>query len=404
MPHRFRPRPCLGVALAATAVLLAGCGSNPDVAQPAAGAQSTSGTSQATSQAAAPSATRARDGVPPGIVVATCDEPTAEGRTLTVASYRSTGTRHDNASSFRLLPPGSVGPEARVGCSDLSPPSGVFAENGVRLRDGFDKSFTRLLASQHDASTQDQAVGWLTASGEFVPLSPSAAAGDLLTVTDEYPMYHAATNRVYYWRTTTDGSALMSCRPDGTGTRSEDALAKAYEFEGLSSISVGGAPGRARAYLPDTTVPIITIGRLANRAGTIGAVITPTPGLVFAPPTELGRYDLATDGGLPFTGDLPQGSQPGLDTFVTDTTLIVHGGPQLYRIDAGDGKAARSTLLFGNDKLEITDVTASPDGTTLAFLGRGESGTALYTVPVSGGSPTKLATLGKTAAILAYTG
>lgn len=408
MPHHIRPRrsafSARTLGLVVAAALLTACGSNPGSAQPAAHTPTTSGVAEAASSAGAPPTKRA--GIAPGIIVATCDEPTTAGTTLTVSSYQDNGTRNDTASKFQLPLAGSTGPQPSITCMQLGTTPDVVAENGVRLRDAFDRTFTRVLASEHDTATQDQAVGWLNTSGEFTALSPSTTPGDLITVTDEYPMYHAATDRVYYWHTTKNASVLMSCSPDGKDSRSEDTLAKAYEFEGLSSTGVGGLPGRARAYLPNTTAPILTIGRLANRAGTIGAVITPTPGLVFAPPTQLGKYDLATDGGLPFTGDVPQGTlvQLGLDTFVTDTTLIVHADGQLYRIDASDGKTARSTLLFGNDKLAISDVTASPDGRTLAFLGRGEAETALYAVPVSGGNPTKLATVNRTTAILQYGG
>jgi Tol biopolymer transport system component len=62
----------------------------------------------------------------------------------------------------------------------------------------------------------------------------------------------------------------------------------------------------------------------------------------------------------------------------------------------------KSTLLFENDKLDISDATPSPDGTTLAFLGKSETDTALYTVPIAGGTPKKLTTFDHQAVILDY--
>ncbi|WP_162834515.1 hypothetical protein [Amycolatopsis circi] len=274
----------------------------------------------------------------------------------------------------------------------------ISAEHGTAQRNAFDRDFTRILATRPDPASQNTSMGWLDASGRYTQLSPTAAADDLVTESDEYPNYHAAGNRIYFWHTTKSVSTLTSVEPDGRNSRDESALAKKFGAEGLTAQELGG-PGKAKADLADSAAPVLTVHRTVNRAGTLGALVTPRPGLVLAAPEHLSDYDNSTDGGIPITGDVAD--QVRVDAFVTDTTLIGHADKQLYRLDVTAG-TVKPTLLFENDKLEMGDATPSPDGTTLAFLGRTDTGSALYTVPITGGTPKKLASFGYQAAILDY--
>ncbi|MGW7533907.1 hypothetical protein [Amycolatopsis sp. NPDC054798] len=332
-----------------------------------------------------------------GIVVASCGEATTSGATLTVAGYQPDSGQTTASSAFHLDVPGTPGPSPRTSCSSLTLRPDLFAENGTAQRNGFDHDFTRLLATQQDAA-KNTSLGWLDAHGAYTQLSPAASADDLVTTSDEFPNYHAASNRVYFWHTTKNTSTLTSVDPDGKNSRDESALAKKFDQEGLTAESLGG-PGKAKANLAASTAPVLTVHRTVNRAGTLGALVTPRPGLVLVAPEHLSDYNNSTDGGLLITGDAA--SQIRADTFVTDTVLIGHAGKQLYRLDVTAG-TVKPTLLFENDKLEIGDATPAPDGTTIAFLGRTETGSALYTVPLTGGTPKKLASFGYQAAILDY--
>ncbi len=338
--------------------------------------------------------------------MASCDAATANGSTLTVTSFQPDGREKGTPSTFRLDILGAPGPQPRVSCSSIASSPDIFPRNGVRHRDAFDRKFTRILAVSQDASTQNSVFGWLGMTGEFQPLSPKRTEEDLVFKNDENPMYHDASERIFFWQVVKDKYTMKSCRPDGSDLRDEGELAKKYDFEGLSTVGMGGH-GTSQVHMPNTTAPVITERRVINKAGTLSANITTTPGIRVASPVELGKSDSSTTGSLPFTGDIPTGSitPPTIPVaFVTDEALMVLQGKQLYRVDISDRKVAKTTLMFENDKLEIADVTTSPDSGTIAFLGHRDRQVALYTVPSTGGNPTKVKTFDHAAAILDYSG
>ncbi|MER6669660.1 hypothetical protein ABT256_34230 [Amycolatopsis japonica] len=336
--------------------------------------------------------------------MASCDAATTNGATLTVTSLQSSGQANGAPSTFRLDIPGTPGPQPRVSCSSIASSPEIFPRNGVRHRDAFDRKFTRILAVSQDVSTQNSVFGWLSTTGEFQSMSSKTTEEDLVSKNDENPMYHDASERIFFWRVVKDKHVMKSCRPDGSELRDEGELAKKYDFEGLSTVGMGGH-GTSQVHMPSTAAPVITESRVINKAGTLSANITTTPGIRVASPVELGKSDSSTDGSLPFSGDIPIGSitPPTIPVaFVTDKVLMLLQGKQLYRVDISDGKAAKTTLMFENDKLEIADVMSSPDGGTIAFLGHRDRQVALYTVPSTGGSPTKVKVFDHSAAILDY--
>lgn len=354
-------------------VVLSACGNNaPPTKAPSPSAP--------TSTAAPSSATPVAEGLPPGIIVATCD--TTAGLSLTVSSFQANG-QGDTAPNVVIdwAEANETSESTIAKCIALRHWTNGHYNGGVKIRSGFNKDFSAVFVAHRDPSDSSiyiSSMGSIHSQTPYKQLSPTVQ-DEFVKQDDEDPRYHPATDRVYYWDKTQDPPVLMSCRPDATDTKAEVVLGQRFPYSYNEPL-----------YIPNTTALMLkplNEEAVYNTAGTRGAVVGDSK-LVLDAPEKLVNN--------PVSIDLPE-SIP-YSAFATgligDSTVILQDEYQIYRVDVQNGTATATTLL-NNDKLKIWDTTPSRDGKTIAFLAEDANGaTSLYTVPTNGSKtngPSKVA-------------
>ena len=356
---------------------LTACGAN-SAAPPSSTPAPTTGASATpeTTQSAAPAA-----GVRPGVVLVNCDVPSGAG--VRVSGFGPDGTSTGTVE-FPWLPVGSPGAAPALTCLDFA----IFTTQASRadghlLRSAFNEDYTAALAT--DTEGENSTIGWLSPELEFTPLT-TPVSGDFTKQLDHDPMFHPATDRVFF-RDADD--KLRSVAADGTGQKAETSTAS------------------DKAVLVPTVAPLLEdkgSGVVYNRSGTlvaglISAAVAGTDQIVVVPTAERDSLRQATSG-VPITGDFT--GRLELHGFLDDTTVLLTDDAQIYAVKLS-GQTATVTTVLANDKLTIWDVTASSDGKSVAFLAGEGTSTYLYTVPVAGGTPTKLTTVTGATALLEFT-
>lgn len=259
---------------------------------------------------------------------------------------------------------------------------------GGCARPTYNADFTKAFVSRANPTAGSEVVGYMSTldpEGTFVQLSKTP--GEFDKIIDSYPS--VAGGRIYYYDAAATSPVLMSMETNGTDKQNESALQEAF---------------------PDINAPESGLGTEGNQPFVLGeakpAVTTLMDVVAYSDDGKTSAM-FGTDADGKTTIDVTTGSQKteyllqgpaGFDSkiygFLGSSSLLLGEGRQIYRVELSDGVATSSVVLGNtNTAKAVDDVVISRDKSQFAFsyVTRGTSPkTDVYTMSVSGGTPSKL--------------
>lgn len=356
--------PRAAIATLAVMVLVVGCGSG---AKPRTSATTAAPTIQAT-----PSAATTTTAVSSGIVVQTCLH--SNGRKLSFVNPQTksiTATRTFYTSNYVL----------QVDCTPI-------ARGRDEQRSSYNKNFTLLAAQrklpggfhtgviasgQSDQDTSDR----------FKDLSGASDGGFSAEVKQSVGAFQPSTDNLYFVQEDTDSTKRLMTVASTGGVQQQSSPAD------VRHVNVeGGYPNNYGVYFaPNNDQPLFKFDSY----------------LVAAPDGSWGFWSTGngTAYGKPGTIGTLVKNVPTPWIYLNKTSYIGLGvrADQLLLVTVSNGAAQTKSLLPATDGM-IKSPMLSPDGSTVVFILDKPSSRVLYTVPVAGGTVTKIVDLDNTVTTL----